>query len=1095
MRYIADLHIHSLFSRATSKASHLHGLASWAAIKGIQVIGTGDFTHPVWFSQLVEYLEEAEPGFFRLKPENTNKLENVLPEGLKADTSTIRFVLTTEISSIYKRGGKVRKVHNILFAPDLDSVRRINATLAGIGNIESDGRPILGLDSRDLLEIVLEKIPEGFLVPAHIWTPWFSLFGSKSGFDTIEACFGDLSEYVFALETGLSSDPDMNRMISALDRFTLISNSDCHSPGKLGREANIFSTGFDFYSMRQALKNPVNETGHQVFDATLEFYPEEGKYHCDGHRKCGVCLEPLETQEVGGICPKCGKPVTVGVLNRVMELADRPAPFYPQGSPKVHSLVPLPEILSELVGTGPATKRVMLAYVKLIQQFGTEFHILLDSDIAELEQSASPVLAEAVRRVRSGQVIRTPGYDGEFGIIRVFSEGERSKYGGQLNLFGSSQGQPEKKKRHHSKKVQAERKQPQPKTIKEKKTLNPEQHTIIQSKARHIIVKAGPGTGKTHTLVQRVIRTARQEIPCTVITFTNKAADELKVRIDAGKHSGPPVFVATLHGYCLHWLRMECPDVDVAGPEIRRWVLRSVFPNYNAREIKKNDYEITTYLQGAPDLMQEKPDVLALYLAKLVEENLIDIDEVVPRAIALVRKNNRIADQMRRETGALFVDEFQDLNKSQYELVKLLAATSPVFAIGDPDQAIYGFRGASPVWFSAFIDAMQPEQYILYRNYRSGSAIVEAAGRVIHHIYHQQIPVEQKSAVELPARIYLHTSSSPQSEADFILGRIETLLGGSSHREVEKLNNEDEEASLADIAILYRTGRQAEILADTLSGHGFPVQVVDIVPFFRSGPTYPLYCWSLAAAGFSDTTHLHSILKLEKGIGPKILAEFERATGGTNLTIPDISCQLPSSCSSRLASTLDRLQLLHTRFKKTAENKGIDSALRMILSKYDIDEEERDVTRFFQLAGNFGTSLDGFAAHLKRYNDTVVYDERAEVITLMTLHAAKGLEFPIVFVTGLEEALLPLAPRQPLPPEEELKHIEEERRLFYVGMTRAERVLYLTNTSKRVIYGEMSVMKPSRFLAEIPDHYISRLDNDYPDKKRLKKKARQLSLF
>ena len=265
MRYIADLHIHSPFSRATSKASHLQGLAAWAAVKGIQVVGTGDFTHPGWLRQITENLVEAEPGFFRLKPEFCVVPDNVLPPGLQADVSTIRFVLTAEISSIYKRGGQVRKVHNILFAPDLASVRRINAVLAGIGNIEADGRPILGLDSRDLLEIVLEKAPQGFLVPAHIWTPWFSLFGSKSGFDAIEECFGDLADQVFALETGLSSDPDMNRLVSALDRFTLISNSDCHSPGKLGREANILTTGFDFPSLGEALRRPVSEQRRAAF--------------------------------------------------------------------------------------------------------------------------------------------------------------------------------------------------------------------------------------------------------------------------------------------------------------------------------------------------------------------------------------------------------------------------------------------------------------------------------------------------------------------------------------------------------------------------------------------------------------------------------------------------------------------------------------------------------------------------------------------------------------------------------------------------------------------------------------------------------------
>ena len=319
MRYIADLHIHSPFSRATSKAGNLQGLATWARVKGIHLVGTGDFTHPGWFSQLKKQLVPAEPGFFKLKDQAIPPpLPQMTPAALPC-----RFLLTAEISSIYKRHGAVRKVHNLLYVPDFTSAERINSVLAGIGNIESDGRPILGLDSRDLLEILLERAPEGFLVPAHIWTPWFSLFGSRSGFNTIEECYGDLTPHVFALETGLSSDPGMNRLIPALDRFALISNSDCHSPGKLGREANIFHTDFSFFALREALKNPL--TG--AFAGTIEFYPEEGKYHYTGHRNCNVSQSPDETKKKGTVCPVCKKPLTVGVMHRVEELAESPEDF------------------------------------------------------------------------------------------------------------------------------------------------------------------------------------------------------------------------------------------------------------------------------------------------------------------------------------------------------------------------------------------------------------------------------------------------------------------------------------------------------------------------------------------------------------------------------------------------------------------------------------------------------------------------------------------------------------------------------------------------------------------------------------------------
>ena len=428
MDYIADLHTHSPYSRATSPEGTLSGLAGWARVKGIQVIGTGDFTHPGWFRRLREELVPAEPGLFRLKDEEAigSPLAGVAPA-----PTPVRFLLSAEISSIYKRHGAVRKVHNLLYVPDFASVERLNATLAGIGNIESDGRPILGLDSRDLLEILLEQAPDGFLVPAHIWTPWFSLFGSRSGFDSIEECFGDLTPHVFALETGLSSDPDMNRLISGLDRFALISNSDCHSPAKLGREANLFSTDLDFFALKEAIRGNRRDT----FRATVEFFPEEGKYHADGHRACHVCLDPLETRRLGLTCPVCGKPLTVGVLHRVMELADREQPLYREDSPEVFSLIPLPEVLGEILGTGPASKKVMEQYGRTIARFGSEFDLLLHTPLDEIRQ-ASPILGEAVERMRSGRVIRKPGYDGEYGVIRVFEEGELARLAGQESLFG-----------------------------------------------------------------------------------------------------------------------------------------------------------------------------------------------------------------------------------------------------------------------------------------------------------------------------------------------------------------------------------------------------------------------------------------------------------------------------------------------------------------------------------------------------------------------------------------------------------------------------------------------------------------------------------
>ncbi|MGA7828873.1 MAG: endonuclease Q family protein [Geobacteraceae bacterium] len=414
MNYIADLHIHSPYSRATSKECSPAGLYAWARTKGIQVIGSGDFTHPGWLRILKEDLEPAEPGFLRFRSDIGTPLQPI-----QSSIAPVRFMLSAEISCIYKRLGAVRKVHNLVYVPDFASAERVSARLARIGNILSDGRPILGLDSRDLLEIVLEEAPDGYLVPAHIWTPWFSLFGSKSGFDRIEECFGDLTQHVFALETGLSSDPDMNRMISALDRFTLISNSDCHSPSRLGREANLFSTGFDFYSLREALKSNSRE----LFRGTIEFFPEEGKYHLDGHRTCGIRFAPEETRRAEALCPVCNKPLTIGVLHRVMELADRKEPLYSANAPLFHSLIPLPELLGGIMGVGPGSKAVERAYRHAIGHFGSEFGLLLHAQAEEI-RDYSPLLGEAICRMREERVIRQGGYDGKFGTIRLFEDEE-----------------------------------------------------------------------------------------------------------------------------------------------------------------------------------------------------------------------------------------------------------------------------------------------------------------------------------------------------------------------------------------------------------------------------------------------------------------------------------------------------------------------------------------------------------------------------------------------------------------------------------------------------------------------------------------------
>lgn len=410
MKMIADLHIHSRFSMATSKEGTPENLDFWARKKGISLIGTGDFTHPVWREELKERLVSEGNGLYRLRD------AYVKEESRKFPGEGTRFVVSGEISSIYKKNGKTRKVHNVILLPSLEAADAMAQRLEKIGNIHSDGRPILGLDSHDLLEMMLDVCPEGILIPAHIWTPHFSVLGAKSGFDSVEECFEELAPYIHALETGLSSDPVMNWRISKLDRYQLVSNSDAHSPSKLGREANLLDIDCSYEGLYQAI-----QTG-QGLEGTVEFFPEEGKYHFDGHRKCGISLSPVEAERLGGICPVCGKKLTMGVDHRVEQLADREEGFVKEDGKKYESLVPLPEVISACMGYSTASKKVQGCFEQMLQTLGTEFDILRNVPSEDIKSCAGERIAEGIENVRTGNVKRIPGYDGEYGKIELFDE-------------------------------------------------------------------------------------------------------------------------------------------------------------------------------------------------------------------------------------------------------------------------------------------------------------------------------------------------------------------------------------------------------------------------------------------------------------------------------------------------------------------------------------------------------------------------------------------------------------------------------------------------------------------------------------------------
>lgn len=1083
MDYIADLHVHSPFSRATSRECDPAGLFAWARVKGIQVVASGDFTHPGWLARLKETLTPAEPGFLRLKDEN---VPPPLP-GLDRSSGTVRFVLSAEISCIYKRHGAVRKVHNLVYVPDFASAERIAVRLAGIGNIESDGRPILGLDSRNLLEIVLEEAPEGFLVPAHIWTPWFSLFGSKSGFNAIEECFGDLTPHVFALETGLSSDPDMNRMISALDRFALISNSDCHSPSRLGREANLLATGFDFFSLREAIRGNRRDT----FRGTIEFFPEEGKYHLDGHRACKVCLDPEETRRVRSRCPVCGRPLTVGVLHRVMELADRDRPLFRPDAPRFFSLVPLPEVVGEVLSVGPASKQVQQRYSALIGRFGSEFNLLLNASREEMAEE-SPLLAEAVSRIREGRVIRHGGYDGEFGTIRVFEEGELDVLAGQSGLFTDEKPRRSKKKKGSAEGggEAAPPAAPQSDPIAEPPPRpvgrNPEQEEAVACREARVLVSAGPGTGKTHTLTQRLasLLSAGSTAPERIcaITFTNRAADEVRERLvrtvgDAAER----VFVGTFHRFCLDRLRHDEPELEVIGPESRERLLKRLFPGMGQGERAGLSHELAgSFLEFGRVAPSEN---MTRYLAELTRLRAVDLDGVIPLLLQKMADDPELRERVCNGIDQLFVDEFQDLNACQYRLVEILSERAALFAIGDPDQAIYGFRGSDPSFFHDFADAPGTRRIALLRNYRSAPLLIEAASAVICRNPRRNAPALLPVAEDVGS-IEIHRLATPAAEAELIVRRIEEFMGGISSFSLASGRGGDRGPgrSFGELAVFYRLSRQADEVAEAMHRRGIPYQLVGATPYFLSPAARPLTRFVRAAAGSRETAEWLSLLGELPGIGAATLERLDAAlplsgvffelTG--NLELPPMACQR----LAELASSLER-------FRESVSVNGLAVSLAEAAPLLGVDPAHPDCARLLSLAGSFGSDLDAFSRHLRDFAAETVYDERAEAVALMTLHAAKGLEFPVVFVAGCEEGLLPCTIWGDA-------DVEEERRLFYVGMTRARETLVLTASATRpwAGHGERTL---SRFLGEIPERLISRPGPERHGRKRTN--AEQMELF
>lgn len=1011
--YIADLHIHSKYSRATSGNCDAPHLDQWARYKGIDLVGTGDFTHPVWRQELREALEPAEDGLYRLRR------EYALPAQV-AGESEPRFVLSGEISTIYKKNGKTRKVHHVILLPGLEAAEELSHRLEAIGNLHSDGRPILGLDSRDLLEITMEACPEAVFIPAHIWTPHFSLFGAFSCFETVEECYGDMSGYIHALETGLSSDPPMNRRVSMLDGYTLVSNSDAHSPAKLGREANLIDGKLDYPAMKRAI-----ETGEN-FLGTIEFFPEEGKYHLDGHRGCACCLEPSQTAALDGRCPVCGRKLTVGVLHRVEELADRAEPI-PCVKP-FESLMPLPELLANCMGVGPDSKKVQAVYFDMLKRYGNEFFILRELPVETVERDMGFAMAEALRRLREGKVCRQAGYDGEYGKITVFQPRELELLSGQTTLLDMAITPKQKAASNIAPAAAGEQKPQSAPSTK----LNDRQQRAVEADAPVVAVIAGPGTGKTKTLVERIAYlievkgVSPSEI--TAVTFTRQAAREMEERLKARLHDVAGLknlTVGTFHGIAMSLL----PPMPLIGREQAKALAKDALEAMGEKCSPVNALGMISACKNGLNPAHMINGLTEAYEARLKALHMRDLDDLLLHALEI-----DVSGQKRFHY--LLVDEFQDINPIQRRLTEHWSEHGrSLFVIGDPDQSIYGFRGADAACFRR-LEENHPgmAQITLQENYRSVPSVLNAALAVIAH----NDGAERTLRPNRPegAAVRVMTVGDTFSEGVFIAKEIARMTGGvdmlSAHAQKEQRSLT---RAFSEIAVLCRTHRQLEQIEYCLTHDDIPCVICGREDFWEDSKVQGLLGFYRSLLNPRDTAGLDDALRsLWKC--PQALCQRAEAAMGTLPEADPSALRQMLKDFEMLTPWLDAVEELLPSLHKQKPRKQLEAlgALTGVQSRA-MDKLLNAAVFYTRMEDFLRDVLLGEEGDLRRRSGAA---EQSGAVRLMTLHGAKGLEFPVVFLAGVTKGDLPLERA------DGDVAMDEERRLFFVGMTRAKEELIIS---------------------------------------------------
>ena len=1101
MTFYADLHVHSKYSRATSRNCDLEHLAVWARKKGIGIVATGDFTHPAWRAELKEKLVPAEPGLFRLRSDLERFVEERLPAACRSRRTAVRFMLSVEISTIYKKFDKTRKIHHLIYTPDFESTDRVVDSLSRIGNLHSDGRPILGLDSRHLLEIALESGSGSYLVPAHIWTPWFAALGSKSGFDAIDECYGDLAPHIFAVETGLSSDPPMNWRVSSLDRFRLVSNSDAHSPEKLGREVCVFDTDLDYFAVRRAL-----ETG-EGYEGTLEFFPEEGKYHLDGHRTCNVRLSPGETRERDGRCPACGKPLTVGVMHRVEDLADRPEEVAPPATAgTMQSLIPLPEILSEIHQVGPKSKRVARHYESLLGRLGPELPLLNSLPLEDITPAASSLVTEAVSRLRRQEVIRDAGYDGVYGTIRLFEDDELRRRTRSAPLFveesevpHSGAGERAPSSRETRGPVRSPRTKapssvpdgeaartpaetdalvggapdrsfgetdvppevgaPSPEALPPSPSgapgvpsrdahapqhhprseilagLDDEQRRAVETVDAPLLVVAGPGSGKTRTLTRRIayLVTSHAVDParCLAITFTRRAAGEMRDRLRALLPEA--------------WERVALHTFHSLGLSI-------LTEHHNAAGLQRgfrvaSEAERVRLLRDALGISERKARSRLSAISRARRTGGSPSEEAP----------GEVLEAYERSMEARNLCDFDDL---------VLRAADAL----ESDSGIRAQYRRRYRWVS--IDEFQDvdeQQVRLVKQLVPPEGNICAIGdpdQAIYGFRGADVRFFSRFRRDFPGTRVVRLTRNYRSDRN-IVALSAQVIGPSGSRQ----GSVPVAGDAPDLVTLHEASTEraeaefiVQSLEQALGGHSFfsidsgrstdpdgpALSFSDFAVLYRTEAQVPALVEALRRSGMPFQHRSHRLLLEHPGVVAAIDALRESQTSGL------VSERLETAC---LAGDRRDPQML----------------------------EACELLRPGAVA--CGNDLERFLSDLALGTEADTWDPRADRISLLTLHAAKGLEFPVVFIAGCENGLLPLTWGRV-----DKTVLDEERRLFYVGVTRARTRLYLCRARKRLLRGKVRESPPSPYLADIEERLLERRRSRIPEK-RTRNEDGQMKLF